>query len=47
MVTRHFALGESPGDSYIQMFGTPARTYQFAAYTIMVWDKNLIAWLNR
>jgi hypothetical protein len=24
-------------------FGVPARTYQFSPYTVMVWDKNLMA----
>ncbi len=35
-----------PAKLAIQMFGKPARTYQFAPYTIMVWNKNLIAELN-
>jgi hypothetical protein len=31
----------------IKMFGKPARTYLYGAYTIMVWDKNLLRELNR
>jgi hypothetical protein len=29
-----------------EMFGQPARTYHYAQYTIMVWNKNLIGELN-
>jgi hypothetical protein len=29
----------------IKRFGKPARTYRFESYTIMVWDKNLLAML--
>jgi hypothetical protein len=27
----------------VQMFGTPAHTYHVGAYTVMVWDKNLLS----
>jgi hypothetical protein len=30
----------------VQMFGRPISTYHFAAYTIMVWNKNLLDDLN-
>ncbi len=35
-----------PAKLAVQQFGKPARTYQFPPYTIMVWNKNLIAELN-
>ena len=35
-----------PGD-WLKAFGPPARTYQDGPYTIMVWNKNLLALLGR
>ena len=35
-----------PAKLALQQFGKAARTYQFPPYTIMVWNKNLIAELN-
>jgi hypothetical protein len=31
----------------VQMFGTPAHTYHVGAYTVMVWDKNLLSEIQR
>ena len=31
----------------VQMFGTPAHTYHVGAYTVMVWDKNLLREIQR
>ena len=36
-----------PAKLALEMFGKPARTYQFELYTIMVWNKNLLGELNR
>jgi hypothetical protein len=35
-----------PGD-WLKAFGPPAHTYQYGPYTIMVWNKNLLAGLGR
>jgi hypothetical protein len=35
-----------PAKLAIQMFGNPARTYRYGAYTIMVWDENLLGELD-
>ena len=32
-----------PARLAVYMFGNPAHTYHYAPYTIMVWNKNLIA----
>ncbi len=45
--------GQPPGQAaamsqaLLKAFGRPARTYQFEAYTIRVWDRNLLSALSR
>jgi hypothetical protein len=46
-------VGQPPGQAaamsqaLLKAFGRPARTYQFEAYTIRVWDRNLLSALSR
>ncbi len=35
-----------PAKLAVEMFGQPARSYRYAPYTIMIWNKNLIGELN-
>ena len=36
-----------PSGDWLKAFGPPAKTYQYGPYTIMVWNKNLLADLGR
>ena len=39
-------LGRLVGERITAAFGQPARTYRYGPFTIMVWNKNLLAELH-
>jgi hypothetical protein len=35
-----------PRQAVLRTFGLPARVYHFSGYTVMIWDRNLLALLK-